>query len=273
MQRCRAMSGSERIALIGWGAIATHVARALAQRQTPVQIVAVGLRDATRARDLPHGAVALTDPADLAATGAGLVVEAAGRASVEPWGMAALAMGADFAISSTSALVDDALLRRMVQAARDHGAQILIPPGALAGVDALAAAARMGLAHVTHRITKPARAWAGTEAETLCDLATLKTPTVFFQGPARVAADRFPQNANVAVISSLAGVGLDQTQIALVADPLARFNTHRIEAVGDFGRLTVEVENHPLPENPKSSAMTALNLIRMIENRVVPVVI
>ena len=70
------------------------------------------------------------------------------------------------------------------------------------------------------------------------------------------------------MISALAGIGLDRTQLALVADPAARHNSHRIEASGDFGRLAVEIENHPLPGNPKSSAMTALNLVRLIENRV-----
>lgn len=268
-----AMSVSENIALIGWGAISGQVARMLTQRAAPVRIVAVGVRDATRVRDVPDGAQVIDDPSALVGTGATLVVEAAGRASVEPWGTAALAMGADFAVSSTSAFVDDALLARMRGLAQDHRARLLIPPGALGGVDALAAAARMGLDSVTHTVTKPAAAWGGTAAEGLCDLHALTTPVTFFQGTARGAADAFPQNANVAVISSLAGLGLDRTRVALVADPGARHNTHRIEAQGAFGRMAIELENHPLPGNPKSSAMTALNLVRLIENRVSGLVI
>lgn len=268
-----AMSASEAIALIGWGAISGQVARMLDDRVAPVRIVAVGVRDASHARDVPDGAAVIDDPDALAGTGATLVVEAAGRASVDPWGSAALATGADFAVSSTSAFVDDAVLARLRGLAQAHGARILIPPGALGGVDALSAAARMGLDSVTHIVTKPAAAWAGTAAEGLCDLHVLTTPCTFFEGTARAAADAFPQNANVAVISSLAGVGLDRTRVALVADPGAAHNTHRIEAAGTFGRMLVELENHPLPGNPKSSAMTALNLVRLIENRVSGLVI
>lgn len=268
-----AMSVSENIALVGWGAISGQVARMLTERGAPVRIVAVGVRDASRALDVPDGTLVIDDPAALADTGATLVVEAAGRASVEPWGMAALATGADFAVSSTSAFVDDALLARMQQVARANDAKILIPPGALGGVDALAAAARMALDSVTHIVTKPAAAWAGTAAEGLCDLHGLTAPFTFFEGTARDAADAFPQNANVAVISSLAGLGLDRTRVTLVADPGAAHNTHRIEARGAFGRMRIELENHPLPDNPKSSAMTALNLVRLIENRVSGLVI
>ena len=271
--RCTDMSGSERIALLGFGAIGTEVARLLAERQAPVEIVAVGVSDAASARAVPASAVVIDRPGDLAVTHATLVVEAAGRPSVEPWGMAALDMGADFAVSSTSAFVDEGLLARMRARAQERGARILIPPGALGGVDALSAASRMGLDSVRHVVTKPAKAWAGTEAANLCDLDRLTAPLTFFEGSAREAADCFPKNANVAVISALAGIGLNRTQVALVADPAARHNRHRIEASGAFGRLTVEIENHPLPGNPKSSAMTALNLVRLIENRVQAVAI
>ncbi|MCM2563148.1 aspartate dehydrogenase [Lutimaribacter sp. EGI FJ00015] len=267
------MSASERIALVGLGAIGSEVVRLLTDRLPTARIVAVAVSDATRPRSVPDGSALIDDPAALAAMGATLVVEAAGRASVEPWGMAALQAGADFAVSSTSAFVDDALLARMQGTAQANGAQILVPPGALGGIDALAAAATMGLDHVTHVVTKPAGAWAGTEAETLCDLHGLTEVITFFRGTAREAADRFPKNANVAVISSLAGLGLDRTQLALVADPGATANTHRIEAAGAFGRMTMDIENAPLPGNPKSSAMTALNIVRLIENRVRTLVI
>jgi aspartate dehydrogenase len=96
---------------------------------------------------------------------------------------------------------------------------------------------------------------------------------VFFEGTAREAAARFPQNANVALITALAGLGPEATRIALVADPEARANRHEIEAEGAFGRMALAFENAPLPENPKSSAMTALSLVRLIENRAAAVVI
>ena len=36
---------------------------------------------------------------------------------------------------------------------------------------------------------------------------------------------------------------------------------------GDFGLLEIRLQNRPLVTNPKSSEMTALNIVRLIENR------
>ncbi|WP_406872267.1 aspartate dehydrogenase [Aminobacter sp. P9b] len=268
------MSVSEDICLIGWGAIGARVAALLAERRSPVRIVAVAVRDASRSRrDLPKEAALISHPAELAGVKAKLAVEVAGRDSVLPWGRVVLEAGMDFAISSTSAFVDDRVLAELTKLAQTRDAKLLVPPGALGGIDALAAAARLGLASVEHRIIKPARAWAGTIAENRCDLEALTEPTVFYADTARAAADAFPQNANVAVITSLAGIGLDRTRVSLVADPTALFNTHEIHAEGDFGRMEIRLENRPLATNPKSSEMTALNLVRLIENRVLPLLI
>lgn len=267
--RCRPMSGYDlRIVLVGWGAIATRVAQLLAARGAPVRIVAVAVRDTQTPRDgLPKAARLIHNPAELDAIDADLLVEAAGCAAVAPWARAGLAQGWDVAISSTSALTDATLLADLTERARQNRRQILIPPGALGGIDALSAAARLGLHSVRHEVVKPARAWAGTQAETHCGLGALTAPFTFFEGSARAAADAYPQNANVAVISALAGIGLDRTTLALTADPTATLNSHRITAIGDFGTLTLTLENRPLATNPKSSEMTALSLVRMIENR------
>lgn len=261
-----------RLALIGWGAINRTVATKLAA--DPVTIVAVGVRDASAARpDLPTGATLLTDPDDLAATKPDVVVEAAGRDSVEPWGRAALASGADFIVSSVSAFADSSLLESLGTVARNSRTQLQISSGALAGVDALAAAGAMGIDHVEHRMVKPPGAWKDTPAEAMSDLDNLSSPTILFQATADAAAAAFPKNANVAMTTALAGVGPARTTVTLVADPAATTNRHEITAFGAFGRLEVAISNNPLPHNPKSSAMAALSLVRTIRNRVNPIVL
>lgn len=268
------MSVSENICLVGWGAIGRRVAQLLDERCSPARIAAVAVKDRSQERvGLPEGAALIENPSELSGLDISLVVEVAGRTSVKPWGEATLAAAIDFAVSSTSAFVDDDLLATLLKLAETHGAKLLIPPGALGGMDALAAAGRLDLTTVEHRIVKPAQAWTGTRAAELVDLDGLTEATVFFADTARKTADAFPLNANVAVITSLAGIGLDRTRIALVADPHADFNTHEIHAEGDFGRMELRFENRPLATNPKSSEMTALNLVRMIENRVNALVI
>lgn len=262
-----------RLAVIGWGAITQRFVTLLTQRNAGrVEIVAVGLRSTSCCDDLPANLPVLTDPTGLAAMKPDLVVEAAGREAVAQWGEAALSCAPAFVVASTSAFCEDGLLERLIKVAEAHGSQLIIPAGALAGVDGLAAAATLGLTDVLHSIVKPPAAWRGTPAEEVVDLGALAGRTTFFTGTAREAARRFPQNANVAAITALAGLGLDATRVELVADPAATRNGHRIRAEGAFGTMDLAIENRPLAANPKSSEMTALNLVRLVENRYRPLV-
>jgi aspartate dehydrogenase len=261
-----------RVALIGWGAISRRVAELLAGAQDAgdITVVAVGVRSSSRAHDIPAGAVLITEPGQLAELDLDLVAEAAGRDAVAIWGEAALRSVPAFAIASASALTDSALLERLLATAEACGSQLILPPGALAGVDGIAAASALPLDEVVHSIVKPPAAWRGTPAEEVVALDTLTAAATFFSGSAREAAQRFPQNANVAVISALAGIGLDRTRVELVADPTITANCHRLSARGAFGHLNVTIENRPLADNPKSSEMAALSLVRAIRNRVSP---
>ena len=117
------------------------------------------------------------------------------------------------------------------------------------------------------RIVKPPRAWKNTPAEELVALDGLRERTVFFTGTAQQAAASYPQNANATVVTSLAGIGLDRTRVELIADPASTMNGHRIIASGAFGRMDITLENKPLATNPKSSELTALSLVRLIEHR------
>jgi aspartate dehydrogenase len=257
-----------RIAFVGWGAIARRAAGLLAARNDNIVLAGIATRRAPASdRDLPEGVRWVPSPDALRDLAPDLVIEAAGRQAVEPWGVASLRHAPAFAVCSTSAFTDDALLQRLVDEAERCGSQILVPSGALGGLDALAAAGSLALEQVTHHIIKPPVAWRGTPAEELVDLGALTAAHVFFVGTAREVAARFPANANVAVISALAGLGLDRTEVALVADPAVSRNCHKLSVRGDFGALDVLVENRPLAENPKSSELTALSLVRLIEGR------
>lgn len=266
----RADGRSIRVVLIGWGAIARRVAMLLRERgRSEISIVAVAVRDATISRaGLPDGAKLISQPKELEGIECDLVVEAASRGSVEPWGTAALVKGCDLVVSSASAFCDDALRERLSAAAARTGCQIIVPPGAVGGIDALAAAATLALDTVEHHIVKPPAAWRGTPAEASIDLDAIADATPFFSGSAREAAGMFPQNANVAAISAMAGVGFERTRVTMVADPNATRNGHRIVASGAFGKLDVTIENGPLATNPKSSELTALSLVRLLENQV-----
>ena len=256
-----------RAAFIGWGAINQRVGALLAQRRAAVDIAGVAALDTPESRAaLPSGARFLASADELAELRPDLVIEAAGRTAIDVWAEAALSASPGMIIASTSAFCDEALMTRLMDVADRHGSRIFIPSGAIGAVDALASAAVLGLDDVTHQIVKPPIAWKGTPAEKLLDLPGLRERTMFFSGSAREAASHYPQNANATVVTALAGVGLDRTRVEMVADPSVRINGHRIKAQGPFGRLEILLENNPLATNPKSSELTALSLVRLIEH-------
>jgi len=248
--------------LIGAGGVGGHVLANLTAAEH-ARGVAVLVRTP---RDLPKGAVAVSDLSNLPFV-PDLAVECAGHAAVSQWGPAVLEKGVDLLVTSIGALTHTDVMAKLEAAAKRGGAKILLSAGAIAGVDALAAARQGGLTSVRYTSRKPPRGWKGTPAEQVVDLDSLKEPAVLFEGPADKAAQLYPQNANVAATVAFAGLGFAGTQVRLMADPSAPGNVHLIEAEGAFGEMRIEIKGKPLPSNPKTSTLTALSVLRVIRNR------
>lgn len=265
---------SLKVAFIGWGAVNSCVAGLLRERSTNVEFVAVATRDASKhLHAIPRGAHAITKPEALASLAPDVVVEAASKSAVEMWVPSALKVAKTVIVSSTSAFVDGELLMRLRDVADQCNSRLIVPTGAIGGIDALSSAAVLDLEEVVHRISKPPSAWRNTNAEKNVDLSSLSEPTIFFSGSARAAATEFPQNANSTVVTALAGIGLERTIVELVADPLLQRNQHTISARGSFGQFVITLENEPLRTNPKSSELTALNLTKLIEEQSARIVV
>jgi aspartate dehydrogenase len=130
-----------------------------------------------------------------------------------------------------------------------------------------------GLASVRYRSRKPPAAWRGSPGEKVVDLGKLEEPAVLYRGTAREAALLYPQNANVAAAVALAGLGFEQTEVELVADPAAPGNVHEIEVEGAAGRFAIELQGKPSRTNPKTSALAALSVARALLNEQAMIVI
>lgn len=260
----------ERLAIIGFGAIGRLLVERLPALSPAPQLVAVVTRpasvDAVR-KALPDTVKACAGLAEALETRPTLFVECAGHAALCAYALDILRAKVDLLVASVGALANAEFELGLRAAAEASGARVLLPAGAVGGLDALAAGRIAGLESVDYTSTKPVHAWRNTHAERLIDLAAVTEPTVLFTGSAREAARLFPQNANVAATIALAGIGFDRTTVNLLADPAAKGNQHRIRAAGAFGTLEFRIEGRTLPSNTKTSLLAPLSLLRALESR------
>lgn len=213
------------------------------------------------------------DVAGLIASAPDLVVEVATHDAVRDAVPACLRAGLTTVLVSVGALADAETEAALTQAAREGGAQLRLVPGAVGGIDALAAAKVSGLTSVIYTSRKPPAAWKGTPAEELLPLGTLASAATFYEGNARQAAQDYPKNANVAATVALAGLGFEDTQVQMIADPAAPGNIHEVTVTAEALEFTIRLQGHPLPENVKTSASTVYSVAREVLNAVRPVTI
>jgi len=254
-------TGSLRVAIVGLGAIGRKVAAALDQEIDGLALVAVSAQNPEKHQAWLAGLKkppmvlpieALVDVADI-------VIECAPgklvRSIVAPF----VTSGKIAVVVSVGALLDN---EDLIELAGQNGGQIVVPTGALIGLDAVTAAA-VGTIHSVRMVTrKPPLGLAGAPyiVEHNIDIADLTEPLRVFEGTARDAAKGFPANLNVAVALSLAGIGPDRTTLEIWADPTVTRNMHRIEVESDSARFSMSIENIP-SENPKTGMITALSVI------------
>jgi len=266
------------VAIGGFGAIGKVVARRLDRRLdrgvAGLALVGVAARDAARAERAmadfarPVPVLPLTHLGEVA----DIVVECAPAHLLREIAEPALRHGRIVTVLSCGALLDNFDL---VDLARRHGGRILVPTGALLGLDAVVAAAEGGIQSVTMITRKPPNGLVGApylETNNI-DITGLTEPKRVFSGTARDAARGFPANVNVAAALALAGIGPDRTTIEIWADPTVTRNIHRIEVEADAARLSMQIENVPSAENPRTGRLTPLSVIAALKKLASPLAI
>ena len=263
-----------RVAIGGFGAIGKVVAEQLDRGIEGLALAAVSARDRMRAEAAMAGFTRPVPVVPLAGLWehADLIVECAPAAVLRELAEPALAHGRQLMVLSCGALLDNFDL---VELARRHRGRVLVPSGALLGLDAVAAAAQGNISSV-HMITrKPPQGLSGAPylEQNAIDVAGLSEPKRVFAGTAREAARGFPANVNVAAALALAGIGPDRTTIEIWADPTVTRNVHRIEVEADAARFSLQIENVPSAENPRTGRLTALSVVAALKKLTSPLVV
>ncbi len=259
-----------KVGIVGLGAIGKALAMQLEETLCGVELNAVTVRDSNKAQSflssLKRAPVIV--PLDELAQRCDIVIECAPAALLADIGRAVLSAGKKLVVLSSGALLSNP---ELIALAKETKGQILIPTGALLGLDAVTAAAE-GTIHSVRMVTrKPVKGLLGApylESHSIC-IDNITEATRVFNGTAREAAVGFPANLNVAVALSLAGIGPDQTMLEIWADPDLTRNTHRIHVEADSASFTMSIENIP-SENPKTGRITALSVISLLRKMSAP---
>lgn len=257
-----------RVGLIGLGAIGQRVFSLIEEQDiTQIEIVGALVRDTQRSRNT-HSIPLVSTVAELIALKPEVIVEAAGHDALREHGPAVLRSGCDLLFLGVGAFANPEVEKLIVDAATEGGGRARVVSGAIGALDAISAAAVGGITRVTHTTRKPARTLlSAEEADKLTDAAEI------FRGTAREAALLFPESINVAAAVSLAGIGLDKTEVCVFADPGVTRNRHEVEVEGEFGWLKFEIQGIPTEENPRTGRLVAMSVVRQLLLRRAPIML
>lgn len=145
--------------------------------------------------------------------------------------------------------------------ARKSGCQLLIPSGAIAGIDAIKSSSLAAIHKINLTTRKPPSGFVGNPylTEQGIDLGRIAKETVLFKGSVDSSVKFFPQNINVAATIALASGAKDKITVCIMTSPEYKYNSHEIEVIGDFGRIFTRTENVVCPENPRTSYLAVLS--------------
>jgi aspartate dehydrogenase len=259
--------GSTRVSIAGLGAVGRELVRRLGAGIPGLTLSAVSAADHHKARrtladlgvEVPVLALEELEPVS------DLVVECVPAQFVVPLTESVLRAGKEIVVLSAGVLLGH---WELVELAERHGGRIIVPTGALVGLDAVGAAAEDEVQSVKLTSRKPPRGLAGAPHLDRADVEaeSITEPTLVFSGSAREAAEGFPANLNVAAALAMAGVGPERTRVEVWIDPTVTRNTHHIEVKAAAADLSLVIENVP-SENPRTGRITALSVIRLLRKR------
>ncbi|AKS45357.1 aspartate dehydrogenase [Octadecabacter temperatus] len=256
-----------KVGIAGMGAVGLSVAKAL-DRGTLQGLEFAGFCASSDSRGAELNK-ALTTPVpiygmDSIADHCDIVVECLPPARFADIADPVIEAGKTLVVLSASQLLGRADL---IERAKETGARIIVPSGAMLGIDALKAVAVGELKSVTIKTSKPVAGLLNAPylAKVDVDLTKIKEPYRLMAGSVSEIAKEFPANVNVAAALSLAGLGPERTKMEIWADPSLSHNLHTVGVTSDSSDFTVSIQNRPSDENPATGRITAQSVIALFQ--------
>lgn len=199
-----------------------------------------------------------------------LVIEASSAKAAWEIARKSLSGGCKVMIMSVGGMVEH--LDEVLSLAQKNNAQVYFPSGAVAGIDALKAANIAGIKKVILTTRKNPKAFKGVAyVEKKFKLVGLKKDKVLFSGNAAQAVKYFPQNINVAAVLGLAAIGMQKTQVRIIASPKVNKNIHEVLIESKAANIFTRTENILHPQNPKTSYLAVLSAIATLKQILQPI--
>ncbi len=257
-----------KVGILGCGAIGSRIARSI-KSECNEQAFVSALFDINPAKAenlqkfLPTKKVVKKTYAELL-NASDLIVEAINAPDTQQLVRQALLAKKDVLVMSVGKFIHNDSILKLAQ---KEGARLLIPSGAIAGIDAIKAASLGKISQITLTTRKPIYGFADNayvQARRI-NLSQIKKETILFDGNVKEAVKCFPQNINVAATIALASGCKDKLRIRISTSPEYKVNSHEIEMVGEFGRLWTKTENMVCPDNPKTSYLAVLSAVQTLK--------
>jgi len=257
-----------RVGILGCGAIGSRIAKSI-KSQCGHQAVVAGLFDINplKAQNLqkliPYKNIVKSSYLELL-NSCDILVEAVNAPDTRQLVRQAILAKKDVLVMSVGKFIEGESILKLAQ---KQGVRVLIPSGAIAGIDAIKAASLQRVDRVTLTTRKPIYGFADNTyvQEKRINLSQIKKETILFDGNVREAVKCFPQNINVAATIALACGSKDKLRIRISTSPTFKVNSHEIEVAGEFGRLVTKTENVICPDNPKTSYLAVLSAVRTLK--------
>jgi len=257
-----------RVGILGCGAIGSRIAKSI-KTECSQEAVVSALFDINPAKaenlqkQIPQKNIVKQSYRELL-THSDLVVEAVNAPDTHRLVRQALLAKKDVLIMSVGKFIEGESIFKL---ADKQGVRVLIPSGAIAGIDAIKAAALQRIDAIRLTTRKPIYGFADNAyvQERRINLSAIKKETILFEGNVLDAVKRFPQNINVAATIALASHAKDKLRIRISTSPEFKVNSHEVEVLGAFGRLVTKTENVVCPDNPKTSFLAVLSAVRTLK--------